>query len=97
MWVHINLGVGNPGKLWTGADLSGTEGKYALVELVEFHSPASGASTRRLFFRETRDEPPEGIVIPTLLVATGGVGSIGARYFCLVCSPSSRDVYSLDL
>ena len=54
------------------------DGRYARVELVEFHSPKSGACTRRLFIQETRDEAPEGLKIPTLHVFTGGVGSLCA-------------------
>lgn len=78
MWTKIEKGVGNAGKLWTGSELNGSVGKYARVELVEFHSPESGASTRRLFIRETRDEAPEGIRVPTLRICTGGVGSLVA-------------------
>ena len=79
MWVRIEMGPGKPGKLWTGSKVdggTGTTGKFARVELVEFHSPESGACTRRLFIREERDEAPEGIRIPTLHISAGGVGSI---------------------
>ena len=76
MWCKIETGIGEAGKLWTGSELNGSVGKYARVELVEFHSPESGACTRRLFILETRDEAPEGIRIPTLHIFTGGVGSI---------------------
>lgn len=76
MFVKIEMGPGSAGKLWTGSDIENLGGKYAKVELVEFHSPDSGASTRRLFIRETQDEAPEGIRVPTLHISTGGVGSI---------------------
>lgn len=76
MWTKLEMGPGEPGKLWTGSDVKGHSGKYARVEVVEFHSPESGASTRRLFIREMRDEAPEGIRIPTLHISTGGVGSL---------------------
>lgn len=76
MWTKIEMGPGSPGKLWTGSKIENLSGKFAQVELVEFHSPESGASTRRLFVRETRDEAPEGIRVPTLHISTGGVGSI---------------------
>jgi hypothetical protein len=76
MFVKIEMGPGSAGKLWTGSELKDAAGKFAKVELVEFHSPESGASTRRLFIREMRDEAPEGIRIPTLHISTGGVGSI---------------------
>jgi hypothetical protein len=76
MWTKLKLGVGRPGKLWTGSDIENCSGKYAWIELVEFHSPDSGDCTRRLFVREIRDEAPEGIRIPTLHIFTGGVGSI---------------------
>lgn len=79
MFVKIEMGIGSPGKLWTGSDLPNRNlEKFARVELVEFHSPESGASTRRLFIQELLDEAPEGIRIPTLHIATGGVGSICA-------------------
>lgn len=78
MWCKIVKGVGDAGKLWTGSELNGSVGKYARVELVEFHSPESGACTRRLFLRDVRDEAPEGIRIPTLHISTGGVGSLVA-------------------
>ena len=78
MWVKIEVGIGEPGKLWTGSELNNVSGKYSHVELVEFHSPESGASTRRLFIRDVRDEAPEGIRIPTLYIFTGGVGSLVA-------------------
>jgi len=76
VWVKIEVGTGSPGKLWTGSAVEPAAGKYARVELVEFRSPQSGASTRRLFLREVRDDAPEGIVIPTLHISTGGVGSL---------------------
>ncbi len=76
MFVKIEMGPGTAGKLWTGSEIGDAAGKYAKVELVEFHSPESGASTRRLFIRETRDEAPEGIRVPTLHISTGGVGSL---------------------
>lgn len=76
MWCKIEKGVGDAGKLWTGSELNGSVGKFARVELVEFHSPESGACTRRLFLRDVRDDAPEGIRIPTLHIFTGGVGSI---------------------
>ncbi|MEK7507440.1 MAG: hypothetical protein AAB585_02805 [Patescibacteria group bacterium] len=76
MWCKIEKGIGEAGKLWTGSEIKELGGKYAKVELVEFHSPESGASTRRLFIRETRDEAPEGIRVPTLHISTGGVGSL---------------------
>lgn len=80
MWCKIEGGIGDAGKLWTGSELNGSVGKYARVELVEFHSPESGASTRRLFLRDVRDEAPEGIWIPALHIFTGGVGSlVGGR------------------
>ena len=79
MWTKIEMGPGEPGKLWTGSEeIKGQSGKYARVELVEFHSPESGASTRRLFVREMTDVVPEGIKIPTLHISTGGVGSLVA-------------------
>lgn len=76
MWCKIEKGIGEAGKLWTGSELNGSVGKYARVEFVEFHSPESGACTRRLFLRDVRDEAPEGICIPILHIFTGGVGSL---------------------
>jgi hypothetical protein len=77
MWTKIEMGPGSPGKLWTGSEIiKELAGKYARVELVEFHSPESGACTRRLFVHDVRDDAPEGIRIPTLHISTGGVGSI---------------------
>ena len=91
MFVKIEMGPGTAGKLWTGSEIGGAAGKYARVELVEFHSPESGASTRRLFIRETRDEAPEGIRIPTLHISTGGVGSLvsGRVVRELGCEPTT--------
>jgi len=76
VWCKIEKGIGGAGKLWTGSELNGSVGKYARVELVEFHSPESGACTRRLFLRDVRDEAPEGVRIPVLHIFTGGVVSI---------------------
>jgi hypothetical protein len=80
MWTKIEMGPGSAGKLWTGSEVKGLAGKFARVELVEFHSPESSASTRRLFIREMRDEAPEGIRIPILHISTGGVGSIVSEH-----------------
>lgn len=80
MWCKIQTGVGSPGKLWTGSDLSDSVGKVARVELVEFRSSESGASTRRLFITDTRDDAPEGVYVPTLRICTGGVGSLAPHY-----------------
>jgi hypothetical protein len=76
MWTKIEMGTGTPGKLWTGDNFESISGKFARVELVEFHSPASGASTRRLFVAEVREDAPEGIYVPTLRICAGGVGSL---------------------
>ncbi len=79
MIVKIHIGIGNAGKLWTGSNLTGHEGRYAKVELVEFRSPQSSASTRRLYIHESQDTPPEGIRVPTLHISVGGVGSLVSR------------------
>lgn len=95
MIVKIQLGIGAPGKLWTGslqffpcheytaegnADRPSLSGQLCEVELAE-HWSESGASTRRLYHRNTfaaneAEKLETALEIPMLHVATGGVGSL---------------------
>lgn len=79
MYYRIVVGIGTPGKLWTGTPVREQQVLYARPELVEFWSPQSGACTRRLFLHDVK-ENLEGLVMPTLHIFSGGVGSlVGGR------------------
>jgi len=102
VWVKIAKGIGSTGKLWTGSDIQPALGRYARAELVEFHSPKSGACTRRLFLRDMQEHAPEGIKIPTLHIFTGGVGSlVGGRvvreHYGNPTTPEQEDAWLMPL
>ena len=88
MIVKIRLGIGRPGKLWTGyqgffptcgcREDEGLDGKVAYVEFVENYS-RNGSTTRRLFggAKELTPEQERAIEMPTLFISAGGAGSVG--------------------
>ena len=75
-FMKIKIGIGQPGKLWTGDDISKVHDMVAqpVAYLIRC---ACGRTTRKLRFQNVID-PPDGIdhkKLDTLWVFTGGVGS----------------------